>query len=210
MKKLGIAAVILALFLMIILGWLWSSRAGLIDRTQEVDSQAGTLAAAYQRRFDLVPNLAATVDNFMSRQNQIQTGVIELRQRVVQFKSSADSLLGVANSAMGTKNVLLLDSLSNLLSSKINSMINVVVERYPDIKGEQIYGDMMAQLEGTENRIIQERRTFNVKVMDYNKYRQKKLGAILAGGIFSFPYERQYFKAEEGAEKAPNVKKLFQ
>jgi LemA protein len=102
-----------------------------------------------------------------------------------------------------------LDSISGALSRQLNSFINVVVERYPEIKGDNLYSDLMTQLEGSENRIAQERRTYNDVVREYNVYRQRGLKALAAGSIFGFPYEREFFKAQPGAETAPNVKDMF-
>jgi LemA protein len=103
-----------------------------------------------------------------------------------------------------------LDSLSNQLSRQLNSFINVVVEKYPEIKGDQLYSDLQSQLEGSENRIAQERRTYNEVVREYNTYRQKGISALIAGAIFGFPYEREYFKASADAQTAPSVRDAFQ
>jgi len=85
----------------------------------------------------------------------------------------------------------------------------VVSERYPEIKGEQLYSDLLVQLEGTENRIVQERRTYNEIVRDYNTYRQTGIRALIAGAIFGFPYQRDYFAATSEAQTAPSVRDAF-
>ncbi|MGB5138824.1 MAG: LemA family protein, partial [Candidatus Zixiibacteriota bacterium] len=77
-------------------------------------------------------------------------------------------------------------------------------------KCEALYTDLLTQLEGTENRIAQERRTFNEAVRAYNSYRQKGAGALIAGTVFGFPYEKQFFAASIEAQEAPQVKDLFQ
>lgn len=202
MKQVLIVLGILLLVVLIIAGVIWSGRAGLIERSQAVDEKWAQVQNVYQRRFDLVPNLVASVDNFMERQQKTLTDVIAMRQRVIDLKASAQSALSQQNPA-------LLDSLSGMLSKQLNSFINVVVERYPDIKGEQMYSDLLTQLEGTENRIAQERRTFNESVRAYNTYRQKSISALLAGSIFGFPYEKAFFAAAAGAEQAPDVSKGF-
>ena len=182
---------------------IWTGRGGLIDRSQAVDSQWAQVQNVYQRRFDLVPNLVASVDNFMKRQQETLTEVISLRQRVIDMKGALDT-------ALQKQNPGLLDSVANQLSRQLNSFINVVVERYPEIKGEQVYQDLMTQLEGTENRITQERRAFNEAVRVYNVFRQRGIRALAAGAVFGFPYEKQYFAAEVGAQKAPSVKDAFE
>ena len=134
MKILGIILLILAVLVLAVGGFIWSGRAGLIDRSQGVDEGWAQVQNVYQRRFDLIPNLVAAVDNFMERQQKTLTDVIAMRQRVIELK-------GQAESALGKQNPVLLDSLSGALSRQLNSFINVVGERYPDIKGEQMYTD---------------------------------------------------------------------
>ncbi|MGB5137317.1 MAG: LemA family protein, partial [Candidatus Zixiibacteriota bacterium] len=129
MKVFGIVLVVLLLFVLGLAGWVWSNRGGLIERTQAVDEKWSQVQNVYQRRFDLVPNLVASVDNFMSRQQSTLTEVIAMRQRVLDLKGAAEGALKQANP-------MLLDSLSTQLSKQMGSYINVVVEQYPDIKGE--------------------------------------------------------------------------
>lgn len=202
MKVIGIVLGVLLLGIFIVGGIIWSGRGGLIDRSQGVDEKWAQVQNVYQRRFDLIPNLVASVDNFMARQQSTLTEVTAMRQRVIDLK-------GAAQSALGSGNPALLDSAASMLSRQLNSYINVVVERYPDIKGEQMYTDLLTQLEGTENRITQERRSFNEAVKAYNTYRQKKVGALVAGLLFGFPYEKSFFAATAEAQTAPNVKNLF-
>ncbi len=203
MKVFGIVLAVLLLIVLGVAGWVWSNRGGLIEHSQAVDEKWSQVQNVYQRRFDLVPNLVASVDNFMSRQQSTLTEVIGMRQRVLDLKGAAEGALKQANPG-------LLDSLSTQLSRQLNSYINVVVEQYPDIKGEALYTDLLTQLEGTENRIAQERRTFNEAVRAYNTYRQKGAGALIAGAVFGFPYEKQFFAASTEAQEAPKVKDLFQ
>jgi len=202
MKIFG--AVIVALLLLAIAAgvWIWSGRGGLIDRSQGVDEKWAQVQNVYQRRFDLVPNLVAGVDNFMKRQQETLTEVISMRQRVIDLQ-------GQAQSALDSQNPILLDSLAGALSRQLNSFINVVVERYPEIKGDQLYSDLMTQLEGTENRIAQERRVYNEVVREYNTYRQRGIKALIAGSIFGFPYEKAFFAAQPEAQTAPSVKDAF-
>nr|MBN2278557.1 LemA family protein [candidate division Zixibacteria bacterium] len=202
MKTAGIVIGIIVLLILIVGGWVWSGRGGLIDRSQAVDEKWAQVQNVYQRRFDLVPNLVAGVDNFMQRQQTTLTEVIAMRQRVIELKESAES-------ALGSRNPALLDSLAGQLSRQLNSFINVVVEKYPEIKGDQLYSDLMVQLEGTENRIAQERRVFNEVVREYNTYRQKGIQALIAGAIFGFPYEKEFFAAQPDAQTAPSVKDAF-
>jgi LemA protein len=202
MKVVGIVLGIIVILALAFGFWVWSARGGLIDHTQAVDEKWSQVQNVYQRRFDLVPNLVASVDNFMTRQQETLTGVIEMRQRVIDLKAAAEG-------ALDSSNPILLDSLANQLSRQLNSFINVVVERYPQIKGDQLYSDLMTQLEGTENRVAQERRSFNQAVRAYNTYRQKGFAALMAGSFFGFPYEKEFFAAQSEAQTAPDVGELF-
>ncbi len=202
MKVFAIVLVVLVLLVLILGGWIWSARGGLIERNMGVDQQWAQVQNVYQRRFDLIPNLVAAVDNFMQRQQQTLTEVIAMRQRVIDLKSQADNALGQQNPA-------LLDSISGQLSRQLNSFINVVVEQYPEIKGDQNYADLMAAIEGSENRIAQERKAYNDVVREYNVYRQKGVGPLIAGAVFGFPYERTFFAAQAEAQTAPSVKDSF-
>ena len=203
MKVVGIVLAVLIGLVIIVGGMIWTGRGGLVDRSQTVDAQWGQVQNVYQRRFDLVPNLVATVDNFMKRQQETLIEVISMRQRVIDLKGALDT-------ALLRKRPGLLDSISNQLSRQLNSFINVVAEQYPQIKGEQVYQDLMTQLEGTENRIAQERRAFNEAVREYNLYRQRGIRALAAGAIFGYPYEKEFFAADAPAQKAPNVKDAFE
>jgi LemA protein len=202
MKVVGIVLALLVILVLLVGGWIWSARGTLIDNSQMVDEKWSQVENVYQRRFDLVPNLVASVDNFMTRQQETLTDVISMRQRVIDIKDQAQTALGQQKPA-------LLDSLATQLSRQLNSFINVVVERYPEIKGDQLYSDLMTQLEGTENRITQERRAFNTAVRNYNTYRQKGINALIAGSIFGFEYEKEFFAAAPEAQTAPSVKDAF-
>jgi LemA protein len=202
MRIVGIIFGVLILLAIIAGFWIWSGRGGLIDRTQSVDDKWAQVQNVYQRRFDLVPNLVASVDNFMERQQATLTDVIGMRQRVIDLQ-------GQAQGALGAQNPVLLDSLAGALSRQLNSFINVVVERYPEIKGDQLYSDLMTQLEGTENRVAQERRAYNEAVREYNVFRQSGIKALIAGSIFGFPYEKTFFAAQAEAQTAPSVQDIF-
>jgi LemA protein len=89
------------------------------------------------------------------------------------------------------------------LSSSLSKLM-VVVERYPELKATQNYRDLQVTLEGTENRIANERRKFNEDVLTYNAY-IKKFPQVVLAGMFGFQ-EKPYFKSAEGADKAPEVK----
>nr|AOR51115.1 LemA family protein [uncultured bacterium pAW1] len=202
MKVVGIVLGALVVLAIVIGLYIWGGRGELISRSQGVDAQWSQVQNVYQRRFDLVPNLVAAVDNFMERQQATLTEVIAMRQRVLNVQ-------GEAEQALKSGSPQLLDSLSGALSRQMNSLINVVVEQYPQIKGDQLFSDLQVQLEGTENRIAQERRVYNEVVRDYNVYRQRGVRALIAGSVFGFPYEKEYFAASTEAQTAPSVRDAF-
>ena len=196
MKIVGIVLGVLLVLVLIIAGWVWSGRGGLIDRSQGVDEKWAQVQNVYQRRFDLVPNLVASVDNFMQRQQATLEGVIAMRQRVIDLK-------GAAEGALKSQNPALLDSLAGQLSRQLNSFINVVVEQYPQIKGDQLYSDLMTQLEGTENRIAQERMRFNQAAQEFNQT-IRRFPQVMIANMLGFKY-RAYFEAAATAQEAPKV-----
>ena len=116
MKFVGIVLAVLIGLIVIVGGMIWSGRGGLVDRSQTVDAQWGQVQNVYQRRFDLVPNLVASVDNFMKRQQETLTGVIAMRQRVIDLKGALDT-------ALLRKNPHLLDSIANQLSRDRKSVV---------------------------------------------------------------------------------------
>lgn len=203
MKAVLIILGVLVLLAIILGGWVWGARADLIALDQGVDGQWAQVQNVYQRRLDLIPNLVAAVDNFMQRQQQTLTEVIAMRQRVVELQ-------GDLNNALQNQNPGMLDSISRQLNQQLGSFINVVVERYPEIKGEPLYADLMAQLEGTENRITQERRDYNDTVREYNVRRQSGAGPLIAGALFGFEYEKEFFEATPEAQTAPSVRGAFE
>ncbi len=150
-----------------------------------------------QRRADLIPNLVATVKGYASHEKETLEAVITARSKATSVQLSAKDL----------GNVQAMQEMSQAqggLSSALARLM-VVVERYPDLKANQNFIDLQNQLEGTENRINVARQRYNAAVEQFN------------GAIRKFPYSltnnlmlhlerKEYFKAESGAEKAPEVK----
>ena len=149
----------------------------------------------YQRRADLIPNLVNTVKGYADFEKETLTQVIEARAKATSVNITADNL----NDQTLAQFQQAQDGLSSALSR-----LMVVVEKYPELKANQNFLELQAQLEGTENRIANERRHFNEITRDYNVYIRKFPARIFAG-FYGFK-EKPYFKAAEGAEKAPEVK----
>jgi LemA protein len=148
----------------------------------------------YQRRMDLIPNLVNTVKGYADFEQETLTGVVEARAKATQTNINPQNLTPDAiQQFQGAQ-----DGLSSALSR-----LMVVVERYPDLKANQNFLELQAQLEGTENRIAVERKKFNESVQSYNTYVRKFPNNIYSG-MFGFE-QKGYFTATAGAEVAPTV-----
>lgn len=148
----------------------------------------------YQRRADLIPNLVNTVKGYAEFEQETLTQVIEARSKATSVNINADNL----NEQTLSQFQQAQDGLSSALSRLL-----VVVEKYPDLKANQNFLELQAQLEGTENRIANERMKFNETTKTYNVY-IRRFPARFFAGIFGFE-QKPYFKAQEGAEEVPDV-----
>ena len=188
--------VILA-FIAVVCGLALMGRYNSLVRSQQaVDSQWAQVQNVYQRRADLIPNLVNTVQGAANFEKSTLTEVTNARASVgrVQLdptKAPTDAAqLEQFHAAQG--------QLSNALSRLL-----VVVERYPELKANQNFLTLQAQLEGTENRISVERNKFNEVVQSYN-IQVRSFPTNLIAGMFGFA-PRPYFTAQPGAERAPTV-----
>ena len=153
---------------------------------------------AYQRRLDLIPNLVKTVQGAADYEKGTLTEVIEARAKATSVQVDPNNLT--------EESIAKFQAAQDQLSSALSRLM-VVVERYPELKANQNFLELQAQLEGTENRIAVERGKFNETVNDYNSYIRKFPNNIIAG-MFNFD-KKGYFKATEGADKAPDVEFNF-
>ena len=153
---------------------------------------------AYQRRLDLIPNLVKTVQGAADYEKGTLTEVIEARAKATSVQVDPNNLT--------EESIAKFQAAQDQLSSALSRLM-VVVERYPELKANQNFLELQAQLEGTENRIAVERGKFNDTVNDYNSYIRKFPNNIIAG-LFNFD-KKGYFKATEGADKAPDVEFNF-
>jgi LemA protein len=196
MKRYGclIAAVVVVLIFGMYLVGVYN---GLVGAQQAVESQWAQVQNVYQRRADLIPNLVASVKGAANFEQTTLNQVIEARSRVGQLspQASADILNDPAKFARYQQAQ---DSLSSALSR-----LMVVVEQYPQLQAVQAFRDLMVQLEGTENRVAVERRTFNQVAQDYNT-RIRRFPAALFAPMMGFQ-PKPYFQAAAGAETAPKV-----
>ena len=153
---------------------------------------------AYQRRMDLIPNLVKTVEGAANYEKGTLTEVIEARAKATSVQVDPSNLT--------EESLAKFQAAQDQLSSALSRLM-VVVERYPELKANQNFLELQAQLEGTENRIAVERGKFNETVNDYNSYIRRFPNNIIAG-MFNFD-KKGYFKATEGADKAPDVEFNF-
>lgn len=193
-----IALVVIAVIVVLgiaVVGWgvgVYNKLVGLNEGVSQAWSQVEN---QYQRRYDLIPNLVETVKGVAEFEKGTFTAVTEARAKVGQVRLSADQL---GDPQAFQKFQQAQDGLSSALSRLL-----VVSENYPQLKANENFLQLQAQLEGTENRISVERMKFNQVVQDYNTQIKRFPAAIIAG-ITGFS-EKQYFKAAEGAQQAPKV-----
>lgn len=166
----------------------------MVELDEAVTAQWSQVENVYQRRADLIPNLVNTVRGYADFEQQTLTDVIEARSKATSVQVNPENLSPeVLQQFQGAQ-----EGLSSALSR-----LMVVVERYPDLKANQNFLDLQAQLEGTENRITVERRKFNESAQTYNTY-IRRFPQLMFANIFGFD-KRVYFEAEQGAETAPEV-----
>lgn len=161
---------------------------------ESVKSAWSQVENVYQRRSDLIPNLVSTVKGYAKHESNTLQAVIEARANA--------SRMTVDPSKLSKKQIAQFQSAQSELSNAIGRLL-VTVEQYPDLKANQNFLDLQAQLEGTENRITVERNKFNENVKAYNTSIKRFPGNIIAS-IFRFE-EKGYFQASEEAKTAPKV-----
>jgi len=167
----------------------------MVTLDEGVTSQWAQVENVYQRRADLIPNLVNTVKGYADFEQKTLTDVIEARSKATSITVDPSNLDANAIQQFQAAQ----DGLSSALSR-----LMVVVERYPDLKANQSFLDLQTQLERTENRIAVERRTFNTTAQKYNTFIRSFPKNIYAS-FFGFE-KKAYFSAQEGADKAPEVK----
>lgn len=167
----------------------------LVEQEQQVYQAWAQVENQYQRRADLIPNLVNTVKGYTTHEEETLTKVVEARAKATSITLNADNLdeetLAKYQQAQGE------------LSGALKSLL-AVTEAYPDLKANENFLNLQAQLEGTENRIATERKRYTEAVAEFNTS-IKKFPTNIYAGWFGFK-EKPQFKAEAGAEKAPEVK----
>ena len=192
-KKPLILIGIVALLILIV-GWFMKGYNGMVNEDENVNLQWGEVENQYQRRLDLIPNLVNVVKGYASHEKETLEGVIEARAKATQTT--------IDPSNMTEEQLANFQKAQDGLSGALNRLM-VVVEKYPELKANENFLQLQAQLEGTENRITVARKSYNDAATIYNKLVRRFPNNMLAG-IFGFSVRPQ-FKAQEGAESAPTV-----
>lgn len=171
-----------------------SSYNGLVQKDETVNEAWSKVQSQYQRRADLIPNLVNTVKGAADFEKSTLTAVIEARAKATSIQLTPDQLT--------PENMQKFQAAQDQLGGALSRLL-VSVERYPDLKANQNFLELQAQLEGTENRIAVARNDFNTTVKDYNQSVRTFPNAIFAG-IFGFNV-KGFFEASQAAQNAPTV-----
>jgi LemA protein len=167
----------------------------MVKLDEKVSEQWAQVENVYQRRSDLIPNLVNTVKGYANFEKDVLLGVTEARSKATSVNVDASKL--------SPESIQKFQAAQGQLSSALSKLL-VVVEKYPDLKANQNFLELQAQLEGTENRISVERNKFNTVTQEYNT-KIRTFPNNITAGMFGFS-KKGYFEAEQGAEKAPEVK----
>lgn len=182
MKKVILAAVV-ALFAMTS-----------CSTEEAVNTAWSNVETQYQRRADLIPNLVATVKGYAAHEEQTLTDVVEARAKATSVNLSVEDLTPETLEQFQQAQSAVTSALGRLIA---------VSESYPDLKANQNFIELQAQIEGTENRITVARREFNEATQAYN-VAVRKFPAVIIAKLFSFE-QKPYFEADESAAEAPRV-----
>ncbi|MBN8787491.1 MAG: LemA family protein [Terrimonas sp.] len=195
MKSKSIVLIVIIGAILLLGGCGCSGYNKMVGLDQDVKGKWGNVQSEYQRRADLIPNLVNTVKGAADFEQETLTKVIEARAKATSVNIDAGDLTPEKLAQFQQAQGELSGALSRLLVS---------VERYPELKANQNFLNLQAQLEGTENRIKVSRNDFNTSVQQYNTVVKSFPNALFAG-MFGFK-EKGYFTAEPGSDKAPEVK----
>lgn len=174
----------------------------LVEQEQTVEQAWAQVENQYQRRADLIPNLVNTVKGYAAHESETLQSVTNARAGLTEAYNKANAL--PADQATASEESLQqYQQAQNDLKGALDIYVNAVREAYPDLKANQNFINLQTQLEGTENRISTERMRYTEAVKNFNTA-IKKFPTVIYAGWFGFQ-EKPQFKAEEGANKAPEV-----
>ena len=194
MKKSIIVIAIVAVVAFATFVWVKNTYNRLVQSEEGVTAAWAQVENVYQRRADLIPNLVATVKGYAAHESETLEAVAAARANATKVTVSPDQL--------DEESIAVFQSAQNQLTGALGRLI-AIAESYPELKANQNFSELQAQLEGTENRIAVERQKFNEEALAYNRQVRVFPDNIIAS-IFGLR-AKGYFKASEGAENAPKV-----
>ena len=191
MKKSTIIIIVVAVIAIV---WGITGYNGLVGMDEGVQTKWADVETQYQRRADLIPNLVNTVKGYAAHESETLQAVVEARAKATS--------MNIDPSNMSAEQIANFQKVQDGVSSALGRLL-VTVEKYPDLKANENFKELQAQLEGTENRISVARRDYNEAARKYNTTLRSFPKNILAG-MFGFE-KKAYFEAQEGSEQAPTV-----
>lgn len=194
MKKGTITLIVIGVLILIMVGGTLTTYNGLIAKDEAVATAWGNIQSQYQRRADLIPNLVSTVKGYAKHESETLENVMAARAKATQVTINSYNLTPEKLKQYQAAQGELSQALGRLMA---------VSENYPNLKANENFSELQAQLEGTENRINESRQIYNSAVQTYN-VSVRRFPANIVAGMFGFDKKNQ-FEAEAGAEKAPKV-----
>ena len=194
MRKTLIIVGVIVVLVFILYRFFAGTYNNMVAKDLQIQKAWAQVENVYQRRLDLIPNLVSTVKGAAEFEKSTLTAVIEARASATQVKIDPKNL----NAA----DLQRFQAAQGELGAALGRLM-VVAEQYPQLKANQNFLELQAQLEGTENRITVERQKFNDDVQDFNTY-IRKFPQVMLAGMYGFK-DKAFFAAEKGSEKAPKV-----
>lgn len=194
LSKGAIALLVIALVAFGVISWYFSTKNSLVSVDESVSTAWSNVGNQYKRRADLIPNLVETVKGYAKHEENTFKEVVEARAKATQIT--------VDPTNMTPEKMKEFQAAQGELGSALGRLI-AVSENYPELKANENFKDLQAQLEGTENRINESRRKFNEAVQDYN-LKVRQFPSSIVASIAGFTTKAK-FEAEAGSEKAPKV-----
>ena len=192
MKKSSVIIVLIVAAIVVV--WGITGYNGLVSMDEGVQTKWADVETQYQRRADLIPNLVNTVKGYAAHESETLAAVVEARAKATS--------VNIDPTNMSAEQITNFQKAQDGVSSALGRLL-VTVEKYPDLKANENFRELQAQLEGTENRISVARRDYNEAARKYNTTLRSFPKNILAG-MFGFE-KKAYFEAQEGSEQAPTV-----
>lgn len=195
MKKTYIVWAVVALVVLILIAVPWTSYNSMVTNQETVTTAWSNVESQYQRRADLIPNLVNTVKGYATHERETLEGVMNARAKATQVTVDPTQLT--------PEKLQQFQQAQGQLSTALGRLM-MVAEYYPNLKANENFSELQAQLEGTENRINESRRLYNEAVQVYN-VGIRRFPAVIFARMFGFEPQTK-FEADKAAEKAPEVK----